>query len=130
MSNLITYALLFTTVNGQPMLQAESYKVSRDSMAIRVDTLALGLAGMSFGSPFVAIEIMAAVPAAGFEYDAGLAILTLVPAKVYVQGPGGNTLKGQVFITKDDLSQSVNSKAAYSFSCIGPMQQWSAASGV
>lgn len=129
MSNLVTYTLLFCTLDGQPMLQAESYQVGRRSGAIRVDTLALGMAGMSRGSPAVTIKIKAAVPAAGFEYDAGAAIEGLIPANVYVQGPGGSTLKGQVFITDDDLEQTVNSKASYSFDCIGPMKQWVAASG-
>ena len=111
------------------MLQAKSYKVSRDSKANIVDTIALGMAGVSRGSPMVSIDVTSAVPAAGFEFDAGIFVQNLVPANVYVQGPGGTTLQGVVFITKDDLSQSVNAEAAYSFSCVGPLQQWISANG-
>jgi hypothetical protein len=129
MSQLIEYALLLTTVNGQPMLQAEKYAIARDGKGIPVETLALGFAGLSKGSSVVTINVMGAVPAPGFEFDAGSYIQLNIPVTAVVQGPGGQSLKCPAYILKDSLEQTVNSKAGYSFDMIGPMQQWAAASG-
>jgi hypothetical protein len=123
--NLIQYTLLFSAINGQIILQANKVSVKRDTKAIPVDTLALGLAGMSPGSPQVMYEVSNAVPAGGFEFNAGVNMLGLVPAKIFIQGPGGQTLKTTCVILSDSLTQSVNAAAEYSFSALGPMVDWS-----
>jgi hypothetical protein len=66
-------------------------------------------------------EVKNAIPAAGFEFVAGQNMLTLAPAKLYVLGPGGKTLKGQCIIHKDNSTHGVNAPAEYNFSAWGPM---------
>ena len=129
MGQLITHAMLLTTVNGSPLLQAEKYHVGRDMKNILVETIALGVCGVSRGSAMIAIDVTEAVPAAGFDFDPGLFMDALIPVTACVQGPGGQTLMCPAYVMKDDLEQSANAKASHSFQMVGPMQQWQRAPG-
>lgn len=70
-------------------------------------------------------SVDSAIPAGGFEFDAGQKLAGLIPADLYVQGPGGNTLKGKCFIISDSIRHGVNQPASYSFKARGPLNLFS-----
>ena len=124
------YALLFVAVDGSVQLQAHKHNVKRSTGSTAVKTLALGYAGESPGAGMIDLEVTSAVPAGGFEFQAGVKMLGLIATKVYVQGPGGQTLQCQGQIIADTLSQSVDAAAEYSFTMRAPLVDWQNALGL
>ena len=123
-SNLQQYGLLFVTVDGPLLAQEQDVTVHRATNASPNNTVPLGYAGDSPGAGMVTIDVVNAVPAADFEFNAGKKMLALAPAAVFVIGPGGKTLKSQVNIFEDTTQHGVNKAATYSFRCRGPLSDW------
>jgi hypothetical protein len=123
MSNLQQYTKVEVYLDGTLLSEEASVKVARKSGANNVFTVAKGFAGRSPGSPMLEISIESAVPAAGFEFNAGKAIknqevheLTLFAA--------GVTLTTKGFFDTDDLNHAVNSESKLSLSFVGEIADW------
>ena len=125
MANQIQYTLAFVTADGTLLTQEQDVKVDRTTNSQAVSTVALGYAGESPGAPMVEIDVTNAVPAGGFEFQAGVKMTGLISTQVYVLGPGGQTHKSQGQIYADSFSHGVNKAAAYSFRMRAPMVDWS-----
>lgn len=91
----------------------------------QVLTVAKGYAGESPGAGMIDVTVENAVPAGGFEFDAGKKMAGLIPTNLYTLGPGGKQLKGQCFIISDSFRHSVNNPSNYSFKARGPFALWS-----
>ena len=126
----IQYVLSLLTVNGAIGLQVSHIQVSRTTASQPGKTLALGYAGESPGAAMCEVKVTALVPAGGFEFQAGAQMAGLIPAKVFVLGPGGQTLKSTGQITGDDYSQAVDALASYTFTMRAPYVDWANSSGV
>lgn len=125
MSNQILYTLAFVTANGTLLAQEQQVTINRTTNSQPVSTVANGYSGESPGAAMVEIDVENAVPAAGFEFNAGQAMLALAVTQVYVLGPGGQTYKGSVQIYADTFQHGVDAQAKYSFKCRGAMVDWS-----
>jgi hypothetical protein len=123
-TNLQQYTLMFVTLDGPLLAQEQHVTVNRNTHAQQVATVPLRFSGVSPGAAMVELEVKNAIPATGFEFDAGQNMLTLAPAKIYILGPGGKTLKGQCIIHQDSSTHGVNAPAEYNFSAWAPMAQW------
>ena len=123
-SNLQQFSLLFVTVDGPLLAQEQDVTITRNTNAQPVSTVPLGYAGDSPGAAMVEIDVKNAIPAAGFEFNAGQIMLSLSPADVYLIGPAGQQLKSTVNIYQDTTMHGVNKAAEYSFRCRGPMVDW------
>lgn len=121
MANNQLYALLYCTVDGQLLTEEASITVNRSTGSQPVHTVPKGYAGESPGSAMTEVDVTNAVPAAGFEIDAGPRIQGLIQAEIGVLGPGGTTLKAKGFIISDTLRHSVNNEANYDFKWRGPL---------
>lgn len=124
MGNAQLYALLFEYADGQLLAETQNVTVTRQTGAQRVLTLAKGWSGVSPGAAVSEIMVEGAVPAAGFEFDAGKKLATLVITKLYTLGPGGKIYKGEVIIMGDTLKQGVGQPATYTFNAEGPLAFW------
>lgn len=124
MSNLIQYTLLFEYVDGALLAQEHSISIDRTTNSQPVSTVPGGYSGESPGAAMTDVTVESAVPAAGFEFDAGRKMVGLLPAKLYTLGPGGKQLKGDCFIISDSLRHGVNQAATYSFKARGPFRLW------
>jgi hypothetical protein len=115
---------LLSVVGGNLLAEEQEIDFSRTANAQTVDTVAKGFAGMSPGTPMMEVDIHAAMPQGGFEFDAGPYIVSLTPIAVQVIGPGGKTAKGDCFIISDNGRHGVNQQARYSFRCVMALQQF------
>jgi len=129
MSAQIQYVLALSTVDGAIQLQVHNIRVGRSTGSQAVKTLGLGYAGESPGAAMVEISVDAAVPAGGFEFQAGAKMQSLIQTALYVLGPAVQTLKAQGQITSDEFKQAVDSPAVYTFSLRGPFVDWATSSG-
>lgn len=118
-SSLQQYTVLYCTIQNALLSEHGKLSVKRSNGAALVKTVAKGLAGISKGAGMVEVSVENAVPAAGFEYDAGDVIEGLVPIEIGVVGPAGKELKFTGYIMEDDLSHAVDSASSYSFSAVG-----------
>jgi len=125
MAALKIYALLFPSVDGSLLMEESSITITRTTNSQPVHTVGNGYAGESPGAAMCEFDVTGAIPKDGFEFDAGKKMATLTPAKLYVLGPGGATLKGECFIISDVTRHGVNQEATYEFRARGPMKLWS-----
>jgi hypothetical protein len=123
-ANLQQYTLLYGTVNGSLLTEEASISVKRASNSSAVNTVAKGYAGESPGAANCTIDVKNAVPAAGFEFDAGPVINGLIPAEIGVVGPGGQRLIVPCFIIEDSIDHSVGSASNYDFQARGRFPLW------
>ena len=123
--NSAIYTLLFQTVNGVLLAQEQSVEIDRATNSQAVSTVAIGYAGESPGAAMVEFTVTSAIPAAGYEYDAGAFMASLTPVQLYTLGPAGKQLKGECFIISDATKHGVNQEATYTFKARGPMALWS-----
>jgi hypothetical protein len=124
MSSLQQYTLLFEYVDGGLLAQEHSVTIDRVTNSQPISTVAGGYSGESPGAAMIDVTVGNAVPAAGFEFDAGRKMAGLLPAKLYTLGPGGKQLKGECFIISDSLRHGTNQAADYSFKARGPFALW------
>ena len=112
------YSLIYALVDGALLSEEASVEVTRTGGMSPVRTVAKGLAGVSPGSPEISIKFKNAIPAAGFELNAGPRIRA---AKVVEVGLlcAGQQLKAVGFIMGDSFGHSVNSEAMYDFDFLG-----------
>lgn len=112
--NLKLYSIVFAGINGPTLVEEQEIDIERSSGAQPIHTVAGGFSGVSPGSGLTQINIKSAIPAAGFEFDAGKSINGLIPVDVQVSC-AGKTLTGQAFIISDSIRHGVNQEATYSF---------------
>lgn len=123
--NLAIYVVCFEYADGALLAETQSISIDRETGAQRVATLAKGWAGVTPGVAMCTFTVEAAVPAAGFEFDAGKKMAGLIPTKLYTLGPGGKQFKGEAIILGDSFKQGVGQAAAYTFRAEGPFSLWS-----
>jgi hypothetical protein len=124
-SNLQAYTLLFETANGALLAQEQSITIDRTTNSQPVNTVPGGYSGESPGAAMMEVTVMNAVPAGGFEFDAGSTMAALIPTSLYTLGPGGKQLKGECFIHADSIRHGVNQVAEYTFRARGKFALWS-----
>jgi hypothetical protein len=124
-SNLQLYTLLYVTINGTLLLEEHAVTINRNSHSQPVNTTAKGYAGESPGAPMCEFDVSNAIPANGFEFDAGMYIFGLIKAEIGVLGPGGTTLRDTGFIISDTIKHSVNSESNYDFKMRAPIAMFS-----
>lgn len=117
------YTLCEVYWNGRKLAEEASVKLTRDSKAQPVVTVARGFAGMSPGAKDITISVENAVPAADFELNPGDYIGELRVGEITLFA-AGKTLSSKGFITKDDFSHAVNSEAKLSFEFMGEFADW------
>lgn len=122
MANLGLYSILVGVVGGNLLAQEQEIDFSRTANAQQVDTVILGFAGMSPGSPMLEVDVNNAAPQGGLEFDAGPYILALGLVPVQVIGPGGKVMKGDAFIISDNGRHGVNQQMRYNFRMIMPLK--------
>lgn len=120
-TQIYTFAEVY--VDGRKLMEQASVKVTRDSKAQPVYTVARKFAGMSPGAEELMISIESAVPASDFELNPGAYIKAMKPVKLTIFA-GGRTLETNGFFTKDDFSHSVNAEAKLSFDFMGEFADW------
>lgn len=126
MSDLNRYAKFWVTYNGALITQEASVQFSHDPGLQRVDTVALGLAGVSQGSASMGMTVDSKVPQAGFE----LTTLTqdALNANIVDLGiihPGsGKQLTAKGFIMSSNGGHAVNSEATISFTFLGKYESF------
>ena len=125
MANLQLYSLVYWTVNGALLSEQKSGTIDRATNSQAVNTVPKGYAGESPGAAMTEFSVENAVPAPGFEFDAGPNMAGLIPTHLYEIGPGGLQYRGECFIIADSLKHGVNQEATYSFRARGPMTLWS-----
>lgn len=125
MTAQIQYTLAFVTLSGTLLAQEQDVTVRRATNSQAVSTVPLGYAGESPGAAMVDIDVQNAVPATGFEFNAGQNMISLTPSKVFIIGPNNQQLKCTVQIIQDTFRHGVNNPAVYSFSCRGAFKDWS-----
>lgn len=118
------YTLLYCTIGGKLLTEEGSMTVRRSTNSIAVATVAKGYAGESPGAAMVEIDIENAVPAAGFEYDAGDDMEALNFVELGCIGPGGKQLVARGAITEDSLQGGVNAESKYSLKFRGAFQKY------
>lgn len=118
------YTLLYCTIRDRLMTEEGSMTVRRSTNSIAVSTTAKGYAGESPGAAMVEIDVENAVPAAGFEYDAGDDMEALEFVEIGCIGPGGKVLKARGAIIEDTLQGGVNAESKYSFKFRGAFQKY------
>lgn len=123
MSNPQVYTLAYVTAESALLTEEASVQVNRASNSQAVNTTAKGYAGESPGAPTVEIQVTNAVPAAGFEFDAGKYINGLIPAEIGVVA-AGKQMKAVGFIISDSFKHSVNSESQYDFTFRGSFKEW------
>jgi hypothetical protein len=118
MSAVQLYSLIYCLVDGALLTEEASVEATRTGGMSPVRTTAKGLAGVSPGSPEVSFKIKNAIPAAGFEFNAGPRIRA---CKVVELGLlcAGQQMKAVGFILGDSFGHSVNSEAMYDFDFLG-----------
>lgn len=118
-ANVQLYTLLYVTVANALLIEHGQLSLKRVGGGQIVGTVAKGFAGISPGMSTCQIEVTSAVPAAGFEYDAGDVIQGYIPVEMGVVGPGGKTGKATGFIMEDDLKGALDQPSSYSFNFVG-----------
>jgi hypothetical protein len=118
--NFQQFAKILCTGNGALLSTETHVSITWDPALNPQHTVALGLAGVSQGSRYMTVDIDAAVPSAGPEFDpvplAGTA--EIVELGLIIPGSGKQcTTKG--FITKASMDHGVNAEAKLTFSLIG-----------
>lgn len=124
MSSVQLYSLLYVTIDSALCTEEASVTINRATNSQAVNTVAKGYAGESPGAPTIEIQVMNAIPAAGFEFNAGKKMKTLTPAEIGVIGPGGQQLKAKGFIISDSIKHSVNSESQYDFNFRGAFEDF------
>jgi len=124
-ANLQLYTLLFATVDGALLAEEKSVTIDRTTNSQAVNTVPKGYAGESPGAAMSEFTVDNAIPAAGFEFNAGAKMAGLIPTHLYFIGPGGEQYKGECFIISDSVKHGVNQEATYSFRARGPLTLWS-----
>ena len=124
MSNPQLYSLLYVTADGALMTEEASCTVNRATNSQAVNTVAKGYAGESPGAPTIEIQVTNAIPAAGFEFNAGAKMKSLKTTEIGVIGPGGQQLKAVGFIISDSIKHAVNSESQYDFTFRGSFQDF------
>lgn len=127
MANSQLYTLVYVTANNALLSEEASVTMNRASNSQAVHTVAKGYSGESPGAPTIELQITNAVPAAGFEFNAGQYIQQLIPAEMGLIGPGGQQLKATGFIISDSLKHSVNAETQYDFTFRGSFQDFEGA---
>ena len=117
------YSLCEVYLNGSKLAEEASVKLTRDSKAQQVDTVARGFAGLSPGAKMMSITVDNAVPAAAFEVDPSRYIGTLEVVELTLYA-AGKTLTTKGFIISDNFSHAVNSASSLSFDFIGDFANW------
>lgn len=112
------YTLMYVTVNGRLLTEEASADFSRSSNSQAVTTVAKGYAGESPGAPMSEVDVTNAVPAAGFEFDAGDSIEGLIPVEIGILAAGKQAVIPG-FIISDSIKHSVNSESNYNFKLRG-----------
>ena len=123
--NLSLYALIFVGIEGTLLAEEHQVTMHRNAGATRVITTAKGFAGMSPGAPVIELDVMNAIPQAGFEFDMGKKIAGLLPVAFQVLGPGGQSTRGQGFVYEDTISHGATKEAEYSFRMVAPLSLFS-----
>lgn len=113
------YTLQYVSINGTLLTEQFESQIARSSNSQAVTTVARGYAGESPGAATVEIDVTNAVPADGFELDAGDNIEGLIPVDVGLIA-AGKQLVVKAFIISDSFSHSVNAESKYSFKMRGP----------
>ncbi len=117
------YTLCEVYINGTKLVEETSVKVSRDSKANVVDTVARGFAGVSPGAKMLTISVENAVPSADFEQDPGKFIRDLGVVELTLFA-AGRTLTSKGFILSDNFGHAVNSASTLSFDFVGEFANW------
>lgn len=112
------YTLMYVTVNGRLLTEEAQADFSRSSNSQAVTTVAKGYAGESPGAAMSEVDVTNAVPAAGFEFDAGDSIEGLIPVEIGILA-GGKQAVIPGFIISDSIKHSVNSESNYNFKLRG-----------
>jgi|SRR5450631_825110 hypothetical protein len=112
-------------MDGQLLIEEKSIQIDRATNSQPVSTVPKGYAGESPGAAMMEFTVEEAVPQGGFDFDAGKKMAALQPAHLYVIGPAGLQLKGEVFVISDSLKHGVNQEANYSFRARGSFALWS-----
>jgi hypothetical protein len=121
--SLQLYSLCTVYVDGALLAEEVSVSIDRESRAQEVLTVAKGFAGMSPGAAMMMITIDNAVPAAGFELNAGPAMKGL-GVKELTLAMAGQTLTSKGFFVKDATSHAVNSESKLNISFVGEFADW------
>ncbi len=122
--NNTQYALFFPTLNGTLLAEEQNVEIDRATNSQAVSTVAKGYAGESPGAAMCEITVTNAIPAAGFEFNAGAVMASLTPVQMYVLGPGGKQLKFEGFIISDAVKHGVSQEATYTMRARGTMVDW------
>ena len=109
------YTLLFVGIEGTLLVEEQQVDLTRTSNSVAVSTVAKGYAGESVGASMIELDVKNAVPASGFEFDAGSQIRGLIPVNFQVRGPGGKTNFGVGFVHADSLTHSKSADVSYTF---------------
>lgn len=118
------YTLLYATIGNSLLQQEQSIDLKRIGGGQIVGTVPLGFAGISPGMSVCQINITLAVPAAGFEFDAGQTIQGYVLTELGIVGPGGKTATTKGFIMEDDLKHAMNQESSYTMTFTGSFPQF------
>lgn len=123
MPNLQTYALAYATVDGALLSEEASVVVNRHTGSQAVITVPKGYAGESPGAAMSEVDVVSAVPAIGFEFNAAAKMRALVPAELGVI-VGTQVLVVKGFIIADTFKHAANSEATYDFKFRGQFGDW------
>jgi hypothetical protein len=124
-ANLQLYTLLFCSADGVLLAEEVQITLTRTTNSQPVNTVAKGYAGESQGAPMQEFDVDSAIPAGGFEFDAGQKMLALATTDLFVIGPGGTVNRGKAFIISDVTKHGVNQEASYTFRARAPMALFS-----
>jgi hypothetical protein len=115
------YSLFFAFIGVNPggsgglLAEEQEIDITRSTQSQAIETVLKGYAGESPGAPMQEVDIINAIPAGGFEFDAGANMIALIPVNIQLLGPGGKTNRGTGFVIKDTIRHGVNQAARYSF---------------
>lgn len=122
-TNLQQYAFFTSYIDGALLSEATSVSIARDSKASQVDTITKGFSGMSPGAAMMSVSLECAIPTAGIEYNPGKVIKGVTVVDITIAG-AGKTLSTKGFITKDDISYSVNGEAKIKIEAVCEYADW------
>jgi hypothetical protein len=105
-------------LNGAKMLEETSVKISRDTKAQVIETVARGFAGVSPGARMMTVSVEAAVPSADFEVNPGKFMTGLQVVELTIFA-AGRTLTSKGFFLSDNFSHATNSPSGLSFDFTG-----------
>lgn len=119
--NFTQYTLIYVALDGNVLTEEAKLNIKRSSGGKVVETMAMGFAGVSQGSPIVTGSVSNMIPLAGLEFDAGPYIASLTPISMKVVLSNGLGMVFQAVILDDDASHGVGQAAGYSFNFIGTL---------